>query len=519
MSIAQLCFLLPTSAREVRLYFKKLKLRFSMLKESIVVAMYPGCISFEVALAAELLSEKYQIINATPDGQDLLDTSGLPLETQLSYSQVDLSNCKAILVPGGDPGSLVANKEIDRLLIEAHEREILIGGICAGPSVLAKAGILKGRRIAHGYGSEQLDFLKDIFKEVTLTEEPFVVDGNIMTAKPDAFIDFAVEIAFRLDVVDASKARNLKDYYRGMRGLKTTPAEMRHQKAGKYACFEFERKFFLKSLPASLIGSKNYKQIEDRYFSETNLRLRIVRSSDGDIVDRKLTQKFFPQNSDFSKTEITNLYLSQSEMDLLGQIPGYSLIKNRYKLSHGDKTFSVDEFKEPFAGLVLAEIEFETEEEMKGFAVSFTDWKDVSLEEKYSGGFLATNAKMKISTSVELVQSFWKLFSDQKWDEAAMLLHRDFVAIWPQSREKIVGAKNFIDVNRYYPGNHKIEVIHAFETGGKVITTVWIEADTGQKTFANSIFDFKDDKIFKAEEYWAEPYSAPEWRKQWVEVY
>jgi hypothetical protein len=122
-------------------------------------------------------------------------------------------------------------------------------------------------------------------------------------------------------------------------------------------------------------------------------------------------------------------------------------------------------------------------------------------------------------SNVDLVRTFWQLFSNQKWDQAADRLHRDFIAVWPQSRERMIGAKNFIDVNRYYPGNHKIEVIHAFEVANKVLTTVWIEADTGQKTFANSIFEISDDKILMVEEYWAEPYAAPEWRKQWVESY
>jgi hypothetical protein len=120
---------------------------------------------------------------------------------------------------------------------------------------------------------------------------------------------------------------------------------------------------------------------------------------------------------------------------------------------------------------------------------------------------------------IDLVRKFWQLFSDKKWDEATNLVHQDFVALWPQSREKIVGPKNFIDVNRYYPGNHKIEVLHIFEISDKVLTTVWIEADTGQKTFANSIFEIKENKICRAEEYWAEPYNAPRWRKKWVEVY
>lgn len=125
---------------------------------------------------------------------------------------------------------------------------------------------------------------------------------------------------------------------------------------------------------------------------------------------------------------------------------------------------------------------------------------------------------MSSSANIILVKKFWHLFSEQQWDLAAQLLHPHFMAIWPQSREKM-SAENFIEINRHYPGNHKIQVIHAFEAGDKVLTTVWIEADTGQKTFANSIFDIQDNKLLKAEEYWAEPYSAPENRKQWVELY
>lgn len=124
-----------------------------------------------------------------------------------------------------------------------------------------------------------------------------------------------------------------------------------------------------------------------------------------------------------------------------------------------------------------------------------------------------------MTDGIGLVKTFWRLFSEQKWDQAADLLHQDFVAVWPQSRERMIGAKNFVDVNRFYPGNHKIEVLHSFAVGDKVLTTVWIEADTGQKTFANSIFDIQEGKILGVEEYWAEPYPAPEWRKQWVEMY
>lgn len=160
-----------------------------------------------------------------------------------------------------------------------------------------------------------------------------------------------------------------------------------------------------------------------------------------------------------------------------------------------------------------------------GFVNYPTEWWHWSYGDKYwalinkepHAIYSSTEVRLE-SASVNLVKKFWGLFSAQKWDEAGKLLYSDFFAIWPQSKEKM-NAKNFIEANRNYPGNHKIEVIHAFAIDDKVLTTVWIEADTGQKTFANSIFDIRDDKIVKVEEYWAEPYPAPESRRHWVEIY
>ena len=121
--------------------------------------------------------------------------------------------------------------------------------------------------------------------------------------------------------------------------------------------------------------------------------------------------------------------------------------------------------------------------------------------------------------NTELVQKFWQLFSEQQWDEAQSLLSNEVIVTWPQSREKMIGSKNCVDVNRNYPGNHKIEILKIHELEHVVITTVWIEADTGQKTYATSYFEIVEGKISTIEEYWAEPYPAQDWRKPWVEIY
>ena len=118
-----------------------------------------------------------------------------------------------------------------------------------------------------------------------------------------------------------------------------------------------------------------------------------------------------------------------------------------------------------------------------------------------------------------VIRRLWTLFSDQKWDESKELFHKDFIAEWPQSRERFSGAENFVEMNRAYPGNHRIEVRELCTAGDQVVSAVYIQADTGQKAFATSFFTLRDGKIAKVTEYWAEPYDAPAWRAKWVQNY
>ena len=117
-----------------------------------------------------------------------------------------------------------------------------------------------------------------------------------------------------------------------------------------------------------------------------------------------------------------------------------------------------------------------------------------------------------------LARSYWKKVSEQKWEEAEALFHENFAAEWPQSRERFRSGKAFIQMNREYPGTHRVEVLEVLSVDSRTVTTVFINAeDTGQKVFATSWFDFSEGKILKLTEFWAEPYSAPESRKRWAE--
>ena len=181
-----------------------------------LVVLYPGSIEFEVLLAAHLVGEKYPVFVATPDGLDYESANGMCIRADSAFSEVDVSNVKIALVPGGDPASVVGDESLNTLMRSASERGAIIGAICAGPFILAQAGLLRGRRVAHGYEREQLEFLRASFEGAHLSEAEIETDATIVTAKPTAFVDFAIEIARIAGVVtDPARVRRLREYYRG----------------------------------------------------------------------------------------------------------------------------------------------------------------------------------------------------------------------------------------------------------------------------------------------------------------
>ena len=60
--------------------------------------------------------------------------------------------------------------------------DVLIAGICAGVDVLDNAGILCNVKSTHSTG------------------EDLVCDKNIITARANAYVDFAIEVAKKLDL-------------------------------------------------------------------------------------------------------------------------------------------------------------------------------------------------------------------------------------------------------------------------------------------------------------------------------
>src|SRR5215813_9149607 len=156
----------------------------------------------------------------------------------------------------------------------------------------------------------------------------------------------------------------------------------------KYARVERERRFLLKDLPEGLTRADPHLQITDNYINGTRLRLRKVREPRTNKWTVKFTQKFAPDKDDLSRTVITNTYLNALEAETLSVFNSNEIRKNRYRFEFEGREFGIDMFLGDLFGLVLAEVSFDTDEELDSFPKPPFAIADVTNNPVFAGGSL-----------------------------------------------------------------------------------------------------------------------------------
>ncbi len=156
----------------------------------------------------------------------------------------------------------------------------------------------------------------------------------------------------------------------------------------KYARLERERRYLLPDLPEGLTRASPHLQITDNYITGTRLRLRKVRDPLTNKWTVKFTQKFAISPRDLSRTLITNTYLNAREAETFSLFEANEIRKNRYRFEFAGRKFAVDMFLGELFGLVLAEVSFDTDEELKSFPKPQFALVEVTDNELFSGGRL-----------------------------------------------------------------------------------------------------------------------------------
>lgn len=144
---------------------------------------------------------------------------------------------------------------------------------------------------------------------------------------------------------------------------------------------EIERKFLIKNLPDNLTSYKARK-IEQAYLC-TDPVVRVRRDND----DYYLTYK----SKGMIVREEYNLPLTKEAYGhLLAKADGNIITKTRYEIPEKDDlTIELDVFEGKFDGLLLAEVEFASEEEALGYIPPEWFGEDVSNSTKYHNSTLS----------------------------------------------------------------------------------------------------------------------------------
>lgn len=169
----------------------------------------------------------------------------------------------------------------------------------------------------------------------------------------------------------------------------------------KYARIERERRYLLRDLPEGMTRADSHLQITDNYMTGSRLRLRKVREPRTNKWTVKFTQKFAPNPADLSRTIITNTYLNALEAEVLSTVFNSNEIrKNRYPFEYEGHKFSVDMFLGDLFGLVLAEVSFESDEELDQFPKPPFALADVTNEALFTGGRLCELTFSEVRTEI-----------------------------------------------------------------------------------------------------------------------
>ena len=192
---------------------------FSNLDEHrpVAVLLYPGCVFQEIALAVEVLAPHRRLHYLTPEGEVHIASNGARLLADGPYERLVDEPMAAVLVPGGDPGSIVPTGRARAGLQAAAAQGAWLAGICGGNLVLAAAGVMDGCRGTHNYTAEHAS------PEAVALTAPYwaglrferangVVDAEHrrITAQPWADRDLAAALAQALGVLDPAAAEALR---------------------------------------------------------------------------------------------------------------------------------------------------------------------------------------------------------------------------------------------------------------------------------------------------------------------
>lgn len=159
----------------------------------VIVLLAEGFEELEALSPVDILRrEGIEVCTVGISGRTVCGAHGIKVVADALPEEVNEDSVKAVIFPGGMPGSLNldASPFSDKFIAAAERNGGRLAAICAAPLVLGRRGLLKGRRATcfPGFEGELIG--------ATHTGAAVVTDGNITTARDfRAAVEFGDELA------------------------------------------------------------------------------------------------------------------------------------------------------------------------------------------------------------------------------------------------------------------------------------------------------------------------------------
>lgn len=152
------------------------------------VLVYEQFAQFEVVLANLVLSTIGEVVIAGITKEAVKSSEGFTTLPDVVLNEVDIDNTSALIIPGGVPEAILNNRDLSKKLEIMNKKNKIIAAICSAPIHLINAGIVGERKIT-------ATIFDDSFEKGNFIDSKLVVDENLITAKGDGFVEFAIALA------------------------------------------------------------------------------------------------------------------------------------------------------------------------------------------------------------------------------------------------------------------------------------------------------------------------------------
>jgi len=177
----------------------------------VLVPLAQSCEEVEAVTIVDVLRRAgIEVVTAGLEEGYVTASRGVRLLPDTTLEKALETDYDMVALPGGLPGSdhLAADERLGKLLRKMNESGKFVGAVCAAPKVLARQGLLKGKRATAYPGVLQAEHHSDI------TGNAVTRDGNVITSRSvGTVMDFALTIIEALlgpekkDEIEASLER------------------------------------------------------------------------------------------------------------------------------------------------------------------------------------------------------------------------------------------------------------------------------------------------------------------------